>query len=344
MTETIRIGVIGLGVGERHIVGYQQVENARVVAACDLDEDKLHEVADRRGVDARHTDFRKLLEDPSIDAVSICSHDDAHAEQVIAAFEAGKHVMVEKPVVLNRADLERVIRAWSDSGRKISSNLILRQSPRFIALRDMVQNGEFGDLVYLEGDYLHNVLWKILDDWRGRMDFYCVTYGGGIHLIDLMRWISGDEVIEVTGMAAKKVTAGTSFRYPDTIANLLRLESGALAKTATTFGAARHKFHALNLYGTKKSFENGVPHGRLFTGNKRFGADPFLEEEVMEEPFTVPYPAVEKGDLLPDFIRAIQENRDPNVKAQDIFRVMEICFACWESVENQRSLPVTYTL
>lgn len=336
--------MIGLGVGERHIVGYRQAEEADVIAACDIDPHKLRDVADRREVPERYTDYRKLLEDPRIDAVSICSHDDAHADQVVAAFEAGKHVMVEKPVVLNPVDLDRVIRAWSDSGKKISSNLILRQSPRFIALREMVQRGDFGDLVYLEGDYIHNVLWKILDDWRGSMDFYCVTYGGGIHLIDLMRWISGEEVTEVTGMGTKKVTTDSSYRYPDTIANLLRMGSGTLAKTTTTFGAARHKFHALNIYGTQQSFENGVPHGRLFTGNRRFGADPFIEDEVREEAFTIPYPAVEKGDLLPDFIRAIREDRDPNVKARDIFRVMEICFACWESVENRRSVTPSYSL
>ena len=342
--KEVKIGVIGLGVGERHIVGYQQVPGATVVAACDLDEGKLHEVADRREVADRYQDYRKLLEDPSIDAVSICSYDNFHVEQAIAAFEAGKHVMVEKPTALNRADLDRVIRAQQDSGKRISSNLILRQSPRFIALRDMVQRGDFGDLVYLEGDYLHNVLWKILDDWRGQMDFYCVTYGGGIHLIDLMRWISGEEVTEVTGMGAKKVTKGSDFPHPDTITNLLRFESDLLGKTTTTFGAARHKFHALNIYGTKCSFENGKPHGRLFTGNEHFGKEPFLEEGVTEEPFEIPYPAVEKGDLLPDFIAAIREDREPNVGAKDVYRVMEICFACWESVQNRHSVDVTYTL
>lgn len=342
--KEIKIGVIGLGVGERHVVGYSQVPGVQVTGVCDFDEQRLHEAADRQNVPDRYTDYRKLLEDPSIDAVSICSHDDYHADQVVEAFAAGKHVMVEKPTTLNRADLDRVIRAQQDSGKRISSNLILRQSPRFIKIREMVRNGDFGELVYLEGDYLHNVLWKILDDWRGRMDFYCVTYGGGIHLIDLMRWISGEEIVEVTGMGAKKVTRGTDFQYPDTISNLLRFESDALGKTTTTFGAARHKFHALNIYGTDMSFENGKPDGRLFTGNRRFGADPFLEEEVVEEPFTVPYPAVEKGDLLPDFIDAIRNDREPNVGAKDIYRVMEICFACWESVQNRRNVDVTYTL
>lgn len=332
--EPVKVGVIGLGVGERHIVGYQDVPGVTVGAICDIDEGQLHAVGDRRRISNRHTDYRKLLEDPSLDAVSICSYDDAHADQVIDAFAAGKHVMVEKPVTLNRADLERVIRAQQDSGKRISSNLILRQSPRFIALRDMVRRGDFGDIHYMEADYLHQILWKITEGWRGRMDFYCVTYGGGIHMIDLMRWISGEEVIEVTALASKKLTSDSAFPFPDTMASLLRFESDILAKSTTSFAPQRQKFHALNIYGTKLSFENGIPSGQLFHGDQ--------PDDI--EIFDVPYPAVEKGDLLPDFIAAIREDREPNVGATDVFRLMEICFACWESVTSKRTIPVSYTL
>ncbi len=123
--------------------------------------------------------------------VSICSYDDAHAQQVISALRAGKHVMVEKPLTLHRKDAEQILRAQQDSGRILTSNLILRHSPRFREIRRMIRAGEFGDIFYLEGDYIHQILWKLTEGWRGRMDFYCVTYGGGIHLIDLMRWLLG---------------------------------------------------------------------------------------------------------------------------------------------------------
>lgn len=330
--KAVNIGVIGLGVGERHIVGYHQIDGVKVIGACDFDETKLNDVCERQEVEHRYADYRKLLEDPAIDAVSICSFDNFHADQIVDAFNAGKHVMCEKPVTLNKPDLERVVRAWQDSGKRISSNLILRQSPRFIELRRMVQAGEFGDIFYMEGDYIHQILWKITEGWRGNMDFYCVTYGGGIHLIDLMRWIIGEDVTEVSGMGAKKLTKDSSFEYPDTITNLLRFDSDAMAKTTTTFGPQRRQIHTLNMYGTKLSFENANGDARLYSG----------DQPEDETPFKVPYPAIEKGDLLPDFIAAIRENREPNVAAKDVFRVMDICFACWESVENRRSVDVSY--
>ena len=105
--------------------------------------------------------------------------------------------MIEKPIALNRADSERLLRAQQDSGRLITSNLILRQSPRFKELKTWIDDGYFGDIVAIEGDYIHQILWKLTDGWRGKMNFYCVTYGGGIHMIDLMRWLIGQEVIEV---------------------------------------------------------------------------------------------------------------------------------------------------
>lgn len=330
----LKAGIIGLGVGEQHLVSYADIPGCSVRAICDIDPAKLKDVGDRHGIGHRFADYRAIVEDPEIDVVSVCSYDDAHAEQVVAAFRNGKHVMVEKPVALNPVEAEAVVRAQQDSGRLISSNLILRRSPRFIRLRDMIQAGEFGEIFYMEGDYIHQILWKITEGWRGRMPFYCVTYGGGIHLIDLMRWMIGQEIVEVSGMANKILTRDTSYRFDDTFVNLLRFEGGCLAKTLTTFGPQRPKFHALNIYGTRGTFLNDVPDARIHSSD-----DPADEERD-----ATPYPGMRKGDLLPDFVAAIREGREPAVSATDVFRVMAVCFATWESVRAGRTVRVDYLL
>jgi predicted dehydrogenase len=242
--------------------------------------------------------------------------------------------MVEKPVALHRHEAEAVLRAQQDSDCYITSNLILRRSPRFVALREMIAAGRFGDIFYLEGDYIHQILWKIVTGWRAKMDFYCVTYGGGIHLIDLLRWMLREEVVEVCGMGNKLLTRVSDFRYPDTIVNLLRFEGGALAKSLTTFGPQRPQIHALNIYGTRLTFVNDLPDGKLFEG----------DDPADEAPLRIPYPAVEKGDLLPDFVEAIRDRREPEVGARDIFRVMDVCFAAWESVQAGRTVKVSYLI
>jgi predicted dehydrogenase len=330
----LRAGVIGLGVGEQHALSYAAIPGVELRVLCDRDPVKLAEVGARYPLARRVTDYRAVVEDPEVDVVSICSYDDHHAAQAIAAFRHGKHVMIEKPVALDRTTAEAVLRAQQDSGKLITSNLILRRSPRFRKIRAMARAGEFGEIFYLEGDYIHDILWKITEGWRGRMDFYCVTFGGGIHLIDLMRWILGEEVVEVAGMGNKILTRGTAYKYDDTIVNLLRFANGALGKCLTTFGPRRPKFHALNVYGTRRTFVNDLPDGKLFSGDR-------AEDELAE---TTPYPAIAKGDLLPDFIAAIREGREPEVSARDVFRVMAVCLAAWDATQSGRTVPVSYMI
>lgn len=334
MSRPVRAGVIGLGVGERHVAGYNAIPGCTVAAVADIDGDKLQEVAARQQVAEATTDWRRVAEHPDIEIVSICSYDDAHVEQAERCLLNGKHVMVEKPVALFRHDAERLLRAQQDSGCHITSNLILRQSPRFREVRRQVQDGTFGEVFYLEGDYIHQILWKIVTGWRAKMDFYCVTYGGGIHLIDLMRWILGDEVVEVAGMGNKVLTRDGPFRWDDTIVSLLRFAGGALAKSLTTFGPQRPQLHRLDVYGTKVAFQNDCGDGHFWTGDT-------AEDH---RPVTTAYPGIEKYDLLPDFVEAVRQGTEPPVTVRDVFRVMDICFACWQSVEEKRTVPVAYLL
>lgn len=330
--KRLRAGVIGLGVGEAHVRSYQAIEGVEVAAVCDIDPARLEEIGDRYGVGSRHRDYRAITENPDIDVVSICSYDDRHAEQLLSAFRNGKHAMVEKPVVLHRKEAENVFRALTDSKRKITSNLILRQSPRFRAVKQMIKAGEFGDIFYIEGDYLHQILWKITEGWRSKMDFYCTFYGGGIHLVDLMRWLVGDEFVEVTAMSNDILTRDTSYKYPDFFAALMRFRSGAIAKCATTLGPQRTKFHALNVYGSKLTFVNDMPIAKLFSGDR--------DED--ENTMTAAYPGMEKGDLLPDFVDAIRNDRAPEIDETDIFRVMDVCFAVREASESGRAIKIQY--
>lgn len=332
--EVLRAAVVGLGVGEQHIAGYRAVPGVEVVAVCDVDTVRLHSVADRYDIPGRYDDYRRITEDTSIDVVSICSWDNAHAEQAISAFRHGQHVMVEKPVALSKTSAADVLEAQQASGRLITSNLILRGSPRFRALKEAIDAGKLGDLFYLEGDYLHDILYKITEGWRGRMPGYSVIYGGGIHLIDLMRWFAGDEVEDVSAMGTNLLAQGSQFEGPDTTVALLRFRNGLLAKSTTSFGPRRPHFHNVAVHGTRGTFVNGLTHGTWYWNDEdKLGTDDWSD-----------YPGVRKGDLLPGFIQAIRENRDPDIGAVDVFRVADVCFAAAEAVQTGRTVKVSYLL
>lgn len=327
----LQVGIIGLGVGEAHLRSYQQIKDVTVKSICDIDPVRLHQIGDKYGVEQRFEDYRKITEDPDIGVVSICSYDNFHAEQLKAAIRNEKHVMIEKPAVLQPKEAEQVIRLLSEYKVKITSNLILRSSPRFKKIKELIDNGDFGEIFHIEGDYLHQILWKITEGWRGKMDFYCTVYGGGVHLIDLMRWLMGQEIACVSAMGTGIPSKQTQYKWPDTITSLFQWESGATGKSTTSFAPKRTKFHSLNVYGTKKSFTNFMPDGQLFSGDQE------QDIEVVQEQ----YPGFEKGDLLPQFIHCIREDQRPDVNEIDIFRVMAVCFAIWESVVEQRHVQVT---
>ena len=334
MNKNIKVGVIGLGVGEAHIKSYKRIKNLEIKSICDFDTRRLKYISKKYKISNSYTDSIKITEDPEIDLVSICSFDNYHSEQLLSSFQNGKHVMVEKPVVLYKREAEKVIKAWKDSKCKITSNLILRQSPRFIKLKKLIKKNYFGKIYHIEGDYIHFILRKIISGWRGKMPFYCTVYGGGIHLIDLMRWIIEEEILEVSTTGNDLLTKHSEYKYPETICSLFKFKNGITGKTMTTFGPKRTKFHSLNIYGSKKTFINHTDNAEIYSGDKL--ADRAIDRSK--------YPGFEKGDLLPDFVKSIRNNKNHEVSGIDIFRVMDVCFAIWEAYKKRKTIKISYLI
>ena len=334
MSGPLRVGIIGLGVGEQHIAGYQAHPGCEVVLLCDIDTVKA-ERASVKYPGMRFTNCAsEVLASSDIDVVSIASYDDAHAEQVLQGIEHGKHLFVEKPLCLRQQDAVEIReRLRSRPAIRLSSNLILRKSPRFMRLRDQIRQGDFGQLYYLEADYDFGRLWKITEGWRGRIDDYSVTLGGGVHMIDLLQWLSGDEVEEVVGMGNDIASSGSQFGKDDFEIGLLRFRSGMIAKVTANFGCVRPHFHRLAVYGTKATFFNSPRAGRYYTSRE----DAVQPHEVHEE-----YPGYHKGALIRSFIDSILGAGPADVEADDVFRSLSVCFAVRSSIEQRKPVHVEY--
>ncbi len=328
----LKAGIIGLGVGEQHIPGYRGHPDCEVVALCDLSEEKLSEVGSRYPEPYRTTRAGDILEDPDINAVSIASYDDAHGAQVCQALDHDKHVFVEKPLCLYEEEAVGIReRLRRKPHLKLSSNLILRKAPRFQVLKEMVTAGDMGDIYYIEGDYNYGRIEKITEGWRGKIDFYSVVYGGGIHLIDLMLWLTGDEIVEVSAYGNRICAENTPFRYRDLTAAILKFKSGMVGKMTANFGCMFPHFHPLALYGTKATFINGRKTGELYRSR-----DPKIEPEKIE----AAYPGASKGDFLSTFIDAILEDGQPEVSAAEVFAAMSVCFAIEKAVQENKTVAV----
>lgn len=322
---TLSAGVIGLGVGEQHIVGYDSHPACKTTAICDIDPAKLREVGARFPACRQISDPTEIVCDPAIDVISICSYDDAHFAQVMSALDAGKHLFVEKPLCVTRDELTAIRTAHlATPGSKISSNLILRRSPRFMDLRSRIDKGEFGTVFLIEGDYNYGRLQKLTEGWRGRVPNYSVMLGGGVHIIDLMLWLTGDKVSEIAAVGSGLATRGTSYHGDDLRVAILKFESGMLAKISANFACVYPHHHRLSIYGTEATFENNVEGALLFTSR-----DPAQRPMQID----TAYPGVPKYALMDNFIDSILGKAEPLVAPAEIFESMDVCLRIDEAMQ-----------
>lgn len=330
--KQLGVAVIGLGVGAQHAEAYARRPDCELVALCDLSLEKLAEIGPRFPSTRRTADAAEVLADPSIQVVSIASYDDCHHGQVLRALDNGKHVFVEKPLCLNRGEFGEIKAALARHPElTLSSNLILRKSPRFLELKQLIRDGALGEIFCVEGDYLYGRLHKIVSGWRGTIDGYSVMHGGGIHLIDLLLWLLDDSVTEVAAMGNAVAARGSGFRYNDLVVSLLRFRSGVIGKVSANFGCVHPHFHALTIYGTKATYVNGREAALLYTSR---------EPNAEPKRLTTAYPGTHKGDLIDSFVNAVQGGPPPEVPAGDVLRAMAVSLAIDEAVRRDGPVQV----
>src|SRR3954452_10851418 len=148
--ERLRIGVIGLGwFGEIHCETIVGVPNLELAALCTRTPERLSAMAGKFGVQKTYRDYRELLADPEIDAVSIVTMWDQHTEPAIAALEAGKHVFLEKPMTSTVADCRKIIAAAKTSKGILLVGHICRFNPRYRMTKQAIAAGKIGKIVAL---------------------------------------------------------------------------------------------------------------------------------------------------------------------------------------------------
>jgi len=338
MVSPVGVGVIGLGVGEQHALAFAAHPDCRLVAVCDRDSVRLSDVAARIPACRHYGRAEDLIDDPEVAVVSVASNDNDHYRQVIRALRNGKHVFSEKPLCLSADELQNIREAWHDAkGARLSTNTILRRSPRFQWLKNAIAGGKFGTVYCVEADYVYGRLHKLSDGWRGRIPGYSVMLGGGIHMIDLLLWVTGQRPREVVAYASGLASRDTSFQGNDLALALLQFESGLVAKVGANFASVHPHFHRFLVYGTEATFEN-VP------GNPTAPARLWTSRDSMQPPqaLEVAYPGVGKGDLIPAFVDAVCGGGSPEIHEEEVFTTVSVCLAIDQAIRERRAVTVRY--
>jgi predicted dehydrogenase len=331
--DKLNVGIIGLGVGNKHIEGFLQHPACEVRSLCDFDEAKLREVGSKYPEMKLCSDAEDIINDDVIDIVSVASYDNCHYEQVSGAIKTGKHIFVEKPLCLYPWQARKIRKLLNSKPElKLSSNLILRKSERFCDLKRRLAGGELGEVYSMYGSYDYGRIHKITEGWRGSIDFYSVVYGGAVHILDLMLWLSGKKVVEAAAYGTDIPTKDSQFKYDDTNMAVLKFDDGSVAGVTSNFSCVRPHFHQLQIYGTAGTFVNDAGCGRLY--RSREGGD--------YERLETEYPGVHKGDLIYSFVDSILGKAEAEVTSEDVFDVMSVCFAIENAAKKSKSQKVKY--
>lgn len=194
MSKKVKVGIIGVGtIGTVHANAYKKVVDAEIVAICDVLPDRLAAKAKEFGVDKTYADYHALLADPGVDAVSICTPNNMHAPIAIAALQAGKHVMLEKPMTLNAQLAQDICAARDASGKQLQMGMVWRQTPEAEVVKEAVEAGRLGEIYQIRVKLIRR---RGIPGLGGWFTTKAVSGGGGlidiaVHFLDLAMWVSG---------------------------------------------------------------------------------------------------------------------------------------------------------
>lgn len=327
-------GVIGLGVGEQHADGYARLSRCEVVALCDRSEEKLISVRSKYRSATATTHWRDMIANERIHIISIASADDDHADQAVAALEAGKNVFVEKPMCRSRRELQQIKKSLAThSHLHLASNLVLRAAPVYRWLRDSIRNGDFGEIYAIDGDYLYGRLHKITDGWRKDVDNYSVMQGGGVHLVDLMLWLTGERPLHVTAQGNRICTRGTAFHQSDFMASTFSFASGMIGRITANFGCVHRHQHVLKVFGTKATFLLDDCGPRIHHSRN---------SDSIAEPVDLEVLPSAKWDLIPEFVGGILAGNPQMQSNRREFDLMAACLAADKALKECRTVEVEY--
>jgi len=204
-----------------------------------------------------------MLAVPELDAVCICTPSGLHAPLAIAAANAGKHALVEKPMALTLEECEKMMQAEKDTGLKLMVGQVSRYAPAFAKAKDIIDSGRIGELYFVESEYAHDYsVARGANDWRVTPERHAVI-GGGCHAIDLLRWIAGDPT-EVYAYANHKCL--TDWPVNDCTIAIYQFPNNVSGKVFVSIGCKRNYTMRSAFYGTKGTIicDNTSPTITLF--------------------------------------------------------------------------------
>jgi len=332
----LRVGIQGCGwVAGEHIRAYMNNPNTRVAAVCSRTKEGARAKADEMGLScAVYDSYDEMLADDAVKIISICTPNHLHAREGINAAQAGKHILIEKPIALNMEDLRALRESVREAGVKSVTSFVLRWNPLFETIRALLADNAVGRVFYGEVDYFHGIgPWYKQFEWNTRSNVgKSSLLSAGCHAVDGLRWFIQDEVVEVTAYSTRgNGSPFDQYEYDPTQVLIARFAGGAVGKVTSSLESKMPYVFGIQLLGDEGSIRNNL----IYSKHKYPGQTDFVE---------IPTILPDSGDVthhpfqteIDHMVDCVVRDVESHANIEDTYKSHEICFAADLSVQENR--------
>jgi len=313
--KKLGVAVIGTGFwGKNHARIYKELESTDLIAICDVNPERAKAIASQYGVKT-YTSSARMLQNPEIQAVSICTWSTMLAKEALKALHAGKHVLVEKPMAANTKQAKELLKASEENGLHLTVGFLMRFIPGLQQIREAVASKKIGDLVSASA--------KRVSQWPERIGDVGVVKDTAIHDIDVIRFISGQEAVSVyakTGNMRHR-------QFEDYAQIMLAYEYGGSAFIESNW-LTPYKTRTLTVTGTDAIMRLDYITQELWIEDAKETLQP---RTCFQEPLKME---------LQHFVDCIQEKKKPIVTGEDGLKALEIATAALKSSAKNAAIKL----
>ncbi|HHV94043.1 MAG TPA: Gfo/Idh/MocA family oxidoreductase [Firmicutes bacterium] len=338
----LKFAIIGAGVwGETHAYLYKEHPDVELTAVCDVNMGRARELAAKFDVPNVFDNHQEMLRKADIDAVAIVTPDFAHGKIGVDCANAGKHMLIEKPLATTREDVEALVEAAERNNVRVMVDLHNRWSPPFAVAKQSLDSGELGDPVsaYMR---LNDIKWVATDmlPWAAKSS---ILWFLGSHSVDTLRWFFNDEVDQVYSVSSAGVLKKLGVDTEDIYQTILQFKNGGIATmengwiTPNTHPCINDiKF---NITGTKGMINMDLSNNQMI---ERFTEDKNDRPDVLVRHFVHGKPKGFAYESIRHFVDCLVSGEDFLVSIYDAANTSLVILAIFESVASGKPVKVKY--
>jgi UDP-N-acetylglucosamine 3-dehydrogenase len=313
--KKLGVAVIGTGQwGKNHARVYKELSSTELVAVCDVNVERAKAMAAQYGVKA-YSDSTQMLKDKQIEAVNVCTWSTILAKEAKKALNAGKHVLVEKPMATTPQQARKLVQTAQENGLHLTVGFLMRFIPGLQLIRQSVEDKKIGDLVCVTA--------KRVSQWPERIGDVGVIKDTAIHDIDVMRFISKQDPVSVYAkMGSMRIK-----KFEDYAQIMLTYRNGESAFIESNW-LTPYKTRMLTATGSE-----GIMRLDYIT------QDLWIEQKTETVQPRLPFQEPLKAELQ-HFVDCIVDNKKPIVTGEDGVKALEIATAAIQSSSKNRAIQL----